>query len=130
MRKRCLCGLLAAAMLATAFAASHAQAACWQGDQVQTVRGRLTVGRFVDANDRPERPFILRLEKPVCLTDATLGDVDDTRTIHVFAADARLQAQLRRRVGTTIVVRGKPFARHTAHHHAPIVMDVSAIASR
>jgi hypothetical protein len=29
-----------------------------------------------------------------------------------------------------VTVRGNPFAAHTAHHHAPMVMAVSAIEPR
>jgi len=32
--------------------------------------------------------------------------------------------------GKSVLVRGKPFPAHTAHHHAPIVMDVAEIDVR
>jgi hypothetical protein len=128
MRKRRSCVTLGAAILATALAASDAPASsCLQAGQLETVKGRLSIGRFVDAADRPERPFILRLASPACLTDEALGDVKNARTVHVYAGKPALQAQLTRRVGAMILVRGKPFAQHTSHHHAPIVMEVSTV---
>jgi hypothetical protein len=30
-------------------------------------------------------------------------------------------------VGQDVHVRGTPFSAHTAHHHAPIVMEISQI---
>jgi uncharacterized protein DUF4431 len=108
---------------------AHA-AGCWTADRVETAAGRLTVGRFLDAADRPERAFILTLAVPACLTDVTIGDVREARTVHVFATDAAIQQRLKRHVGARVVVRGEPFASHTAHHHASIVMKVTGIELR
>jgi hypothetical protein len=76
-------------------------------------------------------PYILRLASNACL-DANNRDqaVRRARTIHIFPADEKLRPAFRRLVGKTVVVRGSPFIAHTAHHHAPIVMQVTEINAR
>ena len=102
-----------------------------QPDQKEIAQGRLSLGTFKDAADRPETAYILRLPAPACLDGKDDEDrVAATRTIHVYSSTDPIQKTIRRLVGKTVRVRGKPFAQHTAHHHAPIVMDVSEIAMR
>jgi Domain of unknown function (DUF4431) len=118
--------VMLAALPLTATAASSA---CMTFDQAgQIAEGRLSVGRFKDAADRPESAFILRLPVATCL-DASDPEfrVKSTRTIHVYSTDERTSAQINRFVGKTVLVRGRPFGAHTAHHHAPIVMDITEI---
>lgn len=97
-----------------------------QGDQI--AEGRLSLGQFEDAAGRPEQAFILTLPAPTCL-DSTDADnaVDSTTTIHIFSIDEAIAASIEQFVGKDVQVRGTPFGAHTAHHHAPIVMDVSEI---
>ena len=112
--------------------ATTASAACLKanvGDQIAS--GRLTVIRAHDGMGRPERPYILRLDASTCLDAEELDEaVKQTRTIHVFPADEAMLPAFRRLVGRAITVRGSPFAAHTVHHHAPIVMQVSKINQR
>jgi hypothetical protein len=115
--------------LAIALHVTAAVAECLKANvEGQNVQGQLTVGHARDAAGRPEKPYILRLTSNVCL-DADDPDeaVKNTRTIHVFTAEARLEPAFRRLVGRKVVIRGNPFPAHTAHHHAPIVMQVSEI---
>jgi hypothetical protein len=97
----------------------------------QSAEGRLTISKAEDAAGRPERPYILRLAADACL-DANEVDeaVKNTRTVHVFTFDEKLQPALRRAVGKLVVVHGSPFAAETAHHHAPIVMKITEINLR
>jgi hypothetical protein len=83
------------------------------------------------AAGRSERPYILRLASNSCL-DADDSDeaVKKTRTIHVFPDDEKLEPVFRKLVGKTVIVRGKPMAAHTAHHHAPIILQVTEINQR
>jgi uncharacterized protein DUF4431 len=121
--------LLAIAMMLPAV--STAGAACMKPNQLERAEGRLTVGNFKDAADRPETAFILRLSAAACLdAEDGMDAVNSTRTIHVYSANGAIQASMRRLVGGVVDVRGKPFSAHTAHHHAPIVMEVSEIRSR
>jgi hypothetical protein len=112
--------------------ATPALAECLKANaEGQAAEGRLIVERAQDANGRPERPYILRLASASCLdADDPEDAVESTRTIHVFPADEKLQPAFRRLVGKTVVVRGSPFPAHTAHHHAPIVMQVTEINQR
>jgi hypothetical protein len=106
-----------------------AAAACLQANvDGQVAQGQLTIGRAKDAAGRPERPYILQLRDTACLDAKDAEDaVKSTRTIHVFPADEALQPTFNRLVGKTVIVHGNPFPRMTAHHHAPIVMQVTRI---
>lgn len=96
-----------------------------------TATGILTIGQAQDAAGRPERPYILTLKAPVCLTtDDPSEKVDASMTIHIFATDAKMTARIAKMVGKSVHVRGRPFPAMTAHHHAPIVMNVVEIAPR
>ena len=111
------------------FIPAAAQAECMSDDGgVEIAEGRLTVQRAEDAAGREERPYILKLASPACLDTADDDDrVESTMTIHVFSTDAAVQAKIAKLTGKSVLVRGKPFLAHTAHHHAPIVMDVAEI---
>jgi hypothetical protein len=111
-------------------AASAANAAeCMQDNQAdQIAEGRLSLGQFEDAAGNPETAFILTLPVPTCLDGGDADSaVDSTTTIHIFSLDDAIRASIEKFVGKDVHVRGTPFAAHTAHHHAPIVMDVSEI---
>jgi len=94
----------------------------------QIAKGRLSIGKFKDAAGRPETAYILRLPAAGCL-DAKDAEfrVKSARTIHIYSFDDKLRAQMSRLAGKDVSVRGKPFGAHTAHHHAPIVMEISQI---
>jgi acetyl-CoA carboxylase alpha subunit len=120
--------LLAAAALLTTIAPAHA---CMKETAESEVAvGKLVVAKAKDAAGRPERPYILHLRIATCLTATDPEDsVKQTSTMHVFAHDAAVQAGLARLVGKSVRVRGRVFASHTAHHHAPIVMEVAEVAN-
>lgn len=120
--------LLVAALVATIVSPASACMTDTATDEI--AEGRLSVGRAKDAAGRPQRPYILTLPVPTCLAAADPADsVKSTRTIHLFAGTPQLQAAIARLVGKTVLVRGRPFAAHTAHHHAPIVMEILEIDS-
>jgi hypothetical protein len=89
----------------------------------EIAEGKLAVASKRDAAGRPEKPYILTLASPKDSADS----VKSSRTIHIFSSRDKVHAQIARFVGKTVLVRGQPFAAHTAHHHAPIVMDISEI---
>jgi uncharacterized protein DUF4431 len=102
-----------------------------QAQKDTRAEGRLTVGRFSDAAGRPETAYILRLTSTVCLDGAEDDEaVKGTRRIHVFSSNDALARRMQRLLGRKVVVFGQPFGAHTAHHHAPIVLDVSEIGPR
>jgi hypothetical protein len=97
----------------------------------EVVEGKLASITARDAAGRVERPFILTLASPVCLMANDPDDnVQNARTIHIFSSQDKIQRQIARFAGKTVVVRGQPFAAHTAHHHAPIVMDITEIGPK
>jgi hypothetical protein len=117
-------------ILLTIFGSSVACAAdCMRDNEAdQIAEGRLSLGDFEDAAGNPERAFILTLPVPACLDSGDAESaVDSTTTIHIFSLDDSIGASIEKFVGKDVHVRGTPFAAHTAHHHAPIVMDVSEI---
>ena len=122
------------ALAVSLFAATNAVAAepCMSSkSETETAVGRLSIGRATDAAGRPERPYILTLKAPVCLeSDDPEDNVASSRTIHVFSTDDKIVKLIARFVGKSVSVRGRPFNAHTAHHHAPIVMDITKIEPR
>src|SRR3989304_7860245 len=113
-----------------AFASQSAAAECMRANEGEEIaEGTLSLGNFEDAAGRPEQAFILTLPVPACLSgsDPELDVVESTTTIHIFSSDDAVAKSLKQFVGKSVRVRGTPFGAHTAHHHAPIVMDVSEI---
>ena len=111
-------------------AVESAQAACLKADtDDQTAQGRLLRRKFIDeAYKRTEYAFILQLRAPACLEgEGEYDKVDSSPRIHVFSMDERIRRKLRSLVGRNVVVRGNPFGEHTAHHHAPIVMQIVSV---
>ena len=74
--------------------------------------------------DEAELTYILVLPRNICINDRDLfADPNQLfRDVHVYANDAATRRQLRAAVGRNVRVRGQPFAAHTGHHHAPLVM--------
>jgi hypothetical protein len=118
--------------LALAAAAGPALAECLDANAEEAVaEGRLSRGTFEDAAGRKETAFILTPSAPACLTGSDESDnVPEADRIHVYASDEAVAKTLPRFVGKAVRVTGRPFGEHTAHHHAPIVMDVSRIEAR
>jgi len=117
-------------ILVTVLAAPSAEAGvCMQSNTDGAVaEGRLSSGQFQDAAGRPEQAYILTLPTPVCLSgEDELDNVDDARTLHIFAIDDDLHARIEAFVGKDVQVRGTPIPAHTVHHHAPIVMSITEI---
>ncbi len=119
---------LVCAGAALALVATPARACMSDQSKQEIAEGELAIASKRDAAGRPEKPYILTLSSPACLTATNPADsVKSTRTIHIFSSQDQVHAQIAKFVGKTVLVRGQPFAAHTAHHHAPIVMDISEI---
>jgi Domain of unknown function (DUF4431) len=120
--------VLALVMLSTAPA--HASSCMQASGSGEIAEGRLSLGQFEDAAGRPESALILTLPVPTCLAgDDEMDNVETAEIIHVFFSDDALAATLESYIGKDVQMRGTPFGSHTAHHHAPIVMDISEIDS-
>jgi hypothetical protein len=115
------------ALTMTVVASASAAAECIQDNQPdQIAEGTLSLRQFEDAAGRPEMAFILTLPVPACLSGGDADSaVESTTTIHIYSFDSALSEAFEALRGQHVQVRGTPFAAHTAHHHAPIVMDVS-----
>jgi hypothetical protein len=75
-----------------------------------------------------EQAYILTPPAPLCLEGTDEYDkVESSTRIHVFSMNDALRKRLRKFVGRTVRVHGSAFGEMTAHHHAPIVMSISAI---
>jgi hypothetical protein len=121
--------LLAGSMIA---AGGAAHAACMKGgDKGAVAAGRVSIGKARDAAGRPQRPYILTLSAPACLTAPDEEDnVKSTRTVHIYSSVPKIHATITSFVGKSVRVRGTPFHAHTGHHHAPIVMDIAEISAQ
>jgi len=126
------CSRLLMWMWAAAVLAAPPTLACMSDQSNQeSAEGKLSIASRRDAAGRPEKVYLLTLKSPACLTAQDPADsVRATRTIHIFSADEKVHARIGTLVGKTVLVRGQPFAAHTAHHHAPIVMDIGEIGVR
>jgi hypothetical protein len=102
---------------------------CMDADKSDEIAGGLLKqGPFKDAAGRPEVSYILTLPEPTCLKGRDQDDnVSPSKTIQLFSSDTAIDDSIRRFVGKRVMVTGRPFAAATAHHHAPIVMDISEI---
>jgi hypothetical protein len=110
--------------------AGTAQAACLKADaEGQIAEGRLAIVRIeIPDYKLKEQVFMLQLVAEACLDVADKDDeVEPTKRIHVFSTNEGLRKRMRGLVGQVVRVHGSPFGQHTAHHHAPIVMNVSGI---
>jgi len=115
-------------MMVLAAPAAQAATCMRASEEAAIAEGRLSVGQFEDAAERPEQAYILTLPAPTCLAGSDeMDNVDDVGTIHIFSSDDALHASLEKFVGKDVQVRGTPMGAHTAHHHAPIIMNVSEI---
>jgi hypothetical protein len=116
---------------ATLIGASTASAECLTANQDgQLADGGLSLGTFEDANDRPEKAYILTLPAPTCLSGSDdMDKVSSADTIHIYSSDEAIAQSLKQLVGKKIKVKGSPFGAITAHHHAPIVMEITEISA-
>jgi hypothetical protein len=120
--------ILAATLTLLLLAPEYAFAVCLKAESKTLVEGILSEGTFKDANDTPEQAFILTPLIPTCLLgDPELNESEQVSTIHIYSSDDAVAQTLKSFLGKDVFVQGTPFAAHTAHHHAPIVMDVTGI---
>jgi Domain of unknown function (DUF4431) len=58
-----------------------------------------------------------------------MDKVSSADTIHIYSSDEAIAQSLKQLVGKKIKVKGSPFGAITAHHHAPIVMEITEISA-
>jgi hypothetical protein len=89
----------------------------------------------VERGDNPEPTYILHLDEPICVVgeEDFLDPSVRIADIHVYPDSPEptgrgLSADLKRLVNRRVLVTGeKPFAAHTGHHHAPLVLAINSI---
>jgi len=110
-------------------APASAYAGCLQAEQAKTIiEGVVSEGTFEDANDQPEQAFILTPLVPTCLAgDENVDESEQVGIIQIYSSNDQVAQSIKGFVGKDVFVQGTPFGAHTAHHHAPIVMDITAI---
>lgn len=83
----------------------------------------------VREGDRSEPAYILDLQEPVCAVGDDDLDANETfDEIHLYTTNNTVEKDLRRLLGSSVTVTGvEAFARHTAHHRAPLVVRVGAV---
>lgn len=121
---------LIVAVVVTALVGPAASADCLKANTPgQRAEGRLVSVRItIPVYALKEQAYILQLRTPACLEGTDDYDkVDKAGRIHVFSTDDAMRKRLRSLVGKNVRVTGDAFGEHTAHHHAPIVLNISAI---
>ena len=126
---------IASVLIANSSVASASDPACAAYEPaVTTVTGKLERRTYpgppnyesVQAGDDAETGLYLHLASPVCI-NATPGDEINREQRDVLVIqlnlDAEQYAALRPLLGKTITLRGTLYAAHTAHHHAPSVLN-------
>lgn len=130
-------GSLVAPRAARADACDCAAEQCVPYEQDVALTGRLQRGEGTDANGRRERFEVLVLERAACGQRTERGpaaegefNVDEAgeREVQLFAPDAAVRAALQRLLAgrARVVLQGRLFHSHTAHHHRALVFSVSA----
>ena len=77
--------------------------------------------------DKPETGFYLELARPICTVASADSEINQSVSgVHLvqLVLDQAGYDRLRPGLGHVINVRGKLFAEFTAHHHAPLLLDV------
>jgi hypothetical protein len=104
-----------------------------RGNAPVSLEGRLERATFTMTDigaGRPERVYVLLLARPICIDDG--GEFADPHQrfdqVQLYTSNDRLWPSLRGGVGHRIRIRGSGFAAQTAHHHTPLVVDVSAVS--
>lgn len=104
-----------------------------EGDLTFQVFGGPPYNGGVNKGDTPEPTYILKLDRAVCATgDDSLDANEQVDRVQVFPANdsaSGLFDSLKRLVGRKVRVEGKSaFGAHTGHHHAPLLLPITAIA--
>jgi hypothetical protein len=110
-------------------APGSALAGCLQANAKTTIiEGVLSEKTFADANKQPEQAFILTPLVPTCLEgDDNVDKSEKIGEIQIMSSNDQIAPKIKDFVGQDVFVQGSPFGAHTAHHHAPIVMDITGI---
>ncbi len=128
--------MLSLAILAAATLPAAAAPGCMDvrsANAAVSFEGRLERGTYTTpgaGTGQPESAYILTLDRAICIDDGgEFADPDQSfNRVHLFTSNDRIRPRLRAAVGRRVRITGSGFAAHTAHHHAPLVVDVGSIS--
>ena len=88
----------------------------------------------IEQGDKPEKPWILRLSKPICM-NADKDDEFNVAEASVSDIHLVLHPEQYRKLRTImrtgpVTLRGTLFHSFNAHHHAKVLMSVTGIKER
>ena len=94
--------------------------------------GTVIFRTFSDANGNPERSPLLLLDRPICVEGASNDTINvseyDVIVVHLVM-EAKEFGRLRALTGRSVVANGTLYHKHTAHHHADILLTVKNIVA-
>jgi hypothetical protein len=136
-----LAALLIAFSCSSVMAGSPGDCLTYEKVTVQ-LTGRIAIKTFpgspnyesIEQGDEPEKPWILRLSKPICMK-ADKDDEFNVAEARVSSIHLVLRPEQYRKLRTImskgpVTVRGTLFHSFTAHHHARVLMGVTGIKGR
>jgi hypothetical protein len=103
------------------------------GYEPETVNltGTVLFRTFSDANGNPERSPLLLLDQPICVEGQPNDTINqseyDVIVVHLVL-EAKEFGRLRALTGRSVVASGTLYHKHTAHHHADVLLTVKNLA--
>jgi hypothetical protein len=121
--------LLATTLTLLFLAPGYALAGCLQAQEKTTIiEGALSEKSFPDANNQTEQVYILTPLLLTCIAgDENIDQSEKVGQIQIISSNDQVMQKIKNYLGKDVFVQGTPFAANTAHHHAPIVMDITGI---
>ncbi len=101
--------------------------------------GKLSTRYFKDANNHPEKVFLLKLSRPINVSKDEFGEqANDIRTIQIIFDENILYPGIlhkginlpKKYFSSTVTITGLLFHQITAHHHKRIIMKVLNISTK
>ena len=83
----------------------------------------------IERGDRPERPFIVVLDQPICVDGDPTSDINTESVANVTEVQVGAEEELDAMVGRHIKVLGTLFAAHTGHHNTSVQMRASRLVA-
>jgi hypothetical protein len=114
-------------------AKSQNRSACLSYEpSVAELTGTIVRKTFNDAQDRPETYWVLKLSRPICVTqDQKEPDLNyaqkDVRLIQLVFLDQKMFVTYKDLLGKKVIAKGTLFAGISAHHHTPVLLTVSTL---
>lgn len=93
-----------------------------------TVKGKLSLEAFVDANNKPEKAYILYLDRPINVEeDSFAGPTFDVKKLELVLLNKENIHKAKDFINKRIKVVGTLFYGFSAHHHTDVLITVKTI---